>query len=84
MIASSNICTFRYIETEDTTTANENIQNYTISGELKYIFQGYENERYPVNLSSFKLKKRFLIKDTATGDVLAEKSRQRISPLIQI
>ncbi len=69
-VASSNICTFRYIETQDTIT-NENIQNYTISGDLKYIFQGYDNERFPINLTSFKLKKMFLIKDN-TGKVIGE------------
>jgi hypothetical protein len=69
-VASSNICTFRYIETQDT-IINENIRSYTISGSLKYIFQGYDNERFPINLTSFKLKKMFLIKDN-TGKVIGE------------
>ncbi len=69
-VAISNICNFRYIETADT-TLNDNSKTYTITGDLKYIFQGYDNERYPINMSSFKLKKMFMIKDQ-NGNILGE------------
>lgn len=62
ILGKSEPCLFRFIETFPKSLDNR-FTTYKIRGTLRYTFQGYENEKFPINLSSFKLYKRLLVKD---------------------
>jgi len=70
IIGKSEQCLFRFIESFPK-YFDERFTTYKIKGSLKYSFQGYENETFPVNLLSFKLYKRLLVKDEL-GNIIRE------------
>lgn len=66
-IAESDQCDFLYRIIED----DPNLTAYTVSGQLEYKFQDYD-EKYPVTSSSAMLTRFLMVRDSLTGVKLAD------------
>lgn len=69
-IAESTECTFRFRITADTTLYAGKAP-YEIRGNLVYTFQNHVDE-YPIMNGTAKLRRLLLLKDTITGNILAD------------
>ena len=68
-ISNSLTCSFVYLKTADTVDDNKMI--YNIRGNLVYRFEA-SNKEFPMPVERVYLQRLLMIKDTLTGEVLAD------------